>query len=536
MLYFNPWKVFIILGISIGSILLSLPNAFSPATLQSLPHWMQIRMPLGLDLQGGVHMLLQMNANELKEDWLEAIRGDVRQKLRGDEGGVIGYTGLNKTRDDVRVTISKPEDVDKALTRLRTLAHPISNSILGSSGMDLLVERGEGNVIIVRPSEAALTERTGNGIGSAIETLRRRLDATGTREMTIQRQGRDRILLQVPGLTDPTELKILVGKTAKLTFHLVDQSRSVADAQADRVPDGSAIYQSQNPGEPAYLLYKRSIVTGQDLTDAQAGFDGRTGEPIVSFRFNTSGAQRFGKVTQENVGHPFAIVLDDKVISAPVIREPILGGSGQISGRFTVDEANRLAVLLRSGALPASLQIVEERSVGPSLGADSIAAGKLATGVSFIGVALFMIVGYGLFGLFSILALIVNVALIIAGLSLLGATLTMPGIAGIALTIGVAVDANVLIYERMREELRAGKSAILGVEAGFSRAYATIIDSHLTGLLGGVILYWLGSGPVRGFAVTLCLGTIASLFTAITLTRLIIAFWLRKTRPVTIPL
>jgi preprotein translocase subunit SecD len=533
MLYFNPWKVFVILGVSLAAIFLSLPNLFSPVQLQSLPHWMQIRMPLGLDLQGGVHMLLQMNAAELKDDWLESISGDVRQKLREEK---IGYAGLGKTRDEVRVTIRKPEDVDTALSKLRSLAHPVSNSLLGSSGMDLLVERGEGNVIIIKPSEPALTKRVGDAVGSAIETVRRRLDATGTREMTIQRQGRDRILLQVPGLTDSSELKILVGKTAKLTFHLVDQTMSVAEAQSGTPPAGSGIFQSQTSGEPAYLLQKRSIVSGQDLVDSQAGFDSRTSEPIVSFRFNTSGAQRFGKVTQENVGHPFAIVLDEKVISAPVIREPILGGSGQISGHFTVEEANRLAVLLRSGALPASLQIVEERSVGPSLGADSIAAGKIATAVSFIGVAIFMIVGYGLFGFFSIIALIVNVALIIAGLSLLGATLTMPGIAGIALTIGVAVDANVLIYERMREELRSGKSAILGIEAGFSRAYATIIDSHLTGLLGGVILYWLGTGPVRGFAVTLCLGTVASLFTAITLTRLIIAFWLRKTRPTIVPL
>ena len=533
MLYFDRWKAVLIIAISLGAILLSLPNLFAPAQLQGLPSWMQMRMPLGLDLQGGSHLLLQMNAKELRADWVEAISGDVRQTLREER---IGYSGLGKAGDEVRVTIRKPEDVETALTKLKALARPVSGGILGSSAKDLEVERGEGNVIRIRPTEAAINQRIGSAIGSAIETVRRRLDATGTREMTIQRQGQDRILLQVPGFNDPAQLKELVGKTAKLTFHLVDQTMPVAEAQAGNPPPGSAVYGSQNPNDPSYLLQKRTIVGGEDLVDAQPGFDQRTNEPIVSFRFNSSGAQRFGKVTQENVGRPFAIVLDDKVISAPVIREPILGGAGQISGHFSVDEANKLAVLLRSGALPASLEVVEERSVGPSLGADSIAAGKLATLVSFAGVAAFMIVGYGLFGMFSILALVVNVALVVAALSLLGATLTLPGIAGIALTIGVAVDANVLIYERMREELRSGKSVVLGIEAGFSRAYATIIDSHLTGLLGGIILFWLGTGPIRGFAVTLCLGTVASLFTAITLTRLIISQWLRTTRPATVPL
>jgi protein-export membrane protein SecD len=284
------------------------------------------------------------------------------------------------------------------------------------------------------------------------------------------------------------------------------------------------------------LLEKRSIVSGEDLVDSQPGFDQQSNEPIVSFRFNSSGAQRFGRVTQENVGRPFAIVLDDKVISAPVIREPILGGSGQISGNFSVQEANNLSILLRSGALPASLQVIEERSVGASLGQDSIDAGEVATIVAFLAVTVFMIAGYGLFGIFSIVSLVVNVALIIASLSLLQATLTLPGIAGIALTMGVAVDSNVLIYERIREELRAGKSTILAIEAGFSRAYSTIIDANLTGLLGGVILFWLGVGPIRGFAVTLCIGIIASMFTAITLTRLLVVEWLRWARPQTVPI
>jgi protein-export membrane protein SecD len=531
MLHFDRWKILAILAISIGGILFSLPNLFSPSQLQALPSWMQMRMPLGLDLQGGSHLLLQMNTKELRDDWLETISGDVRQTLREAR---IGYAGLGKSGDTVRVTIRKPEDVEPALAKLRELARPVSNSILGQTGTDLEIARGEGNAILIGPSQPAMTERVTAAVGSAIETIRRRVDALGTTEPTIQRQGQDRILLQVPGFNDPAQLKAIVGQTAKLTFHLVDQSMSASEAQAGAPPPGSAIFRSQNANEPDYLLQKRTIVSGEDLVDAQPGFDQQTREPIVSFRFNSSGAQRFGKITQENVGQLFAIVLDDKVISAPIIREPILGGSGQISGNFSIEEANNLAILLRSGALPASLQVIEERSVGASLGADSIAAGEVAAVVAFCAVMVFMIAGYGLFGVFSIVALIVNISLIIAALSLLQATLTLPGIAGIALTMGVAVDSNVLIYERIREELRAGKSTILAMEAGFSRAYATIIDANLTGLLGGVILFWLGVGPIRGFAVTLCIGILASMFTAITLTRLMIAEWLRMARPQTV--
>jgi preprotein translocase subunit SecD len=533
MLHFDRWKVIAIAAISFAGILFTLPNFFSPAQLQSLPTWMQMRMPLGLDLQGGSHLLLQMNADELRQDWLEQISGDVRQKLRETK---IGYAGLSSTRDEVRVTIRKPEDMQTAFDKLRELARPVSNSILGDGGTDLVVERGDGNVIRVRPSEAAMTERVNAAVGSAIETIRRRVDALGTTEPTIQRHGSHRILLQVPGFNDPAQLKELVGKTAKLTFHLVDQSMSATEAQSGNPPAGTGVFASQQEGEPSYLLEKRSIVSGEDLVDSQPGFDQQSNEPIVSFRFNSSGAQRFGRVTQENVGRPFAIVLDDKVISAPVIREPILGGSGQISGNFSVQEANNLSILLRSGALPASLQVIEERSVGASLGQDSIDAGEVATIVAFLAVTVFMIAGYGLFGIFSIVSLVVNVALIIASLSLLQATLTLPGIAGIALTMGVAVDSNVLIYERIREELRAGKSTILAIEAGFSRAYSTIIDANLTGLLGGVILFWLGVGPIRGFAVTLCIGIIASMFTAITLTRLLVVEWLRWARPQTVPI
>jgi preprotein translocase subunit SecD len=533
MLYFVRWKIFLILGISLASILFTLPNFIAPSALQVLPRWMQMRMPLGLDLQGGSHLLLQMNVDELRKEWLETLSGDVRQTLRNER---IGYTGLVTGREEVRVTIRQPEQVDQAFTKLKAMARP-TTGIFGRSTADLEVTRGDGGVITMKPTQAAINDRISSAIGSAIETVRRRIDITGTTEPIIQRQGRDRILVQVPGFNDPKKLKELIGKTAKLTFQLVDQTMPVAEAEKGNAPPGSAIYPAQDgEGQKSYLLQKRVIVSGEDLIDAQPSFDHRNGEPIVSFRFNSSGAQRFGKVTQENVGRPFAIVLDGQVISAPVIRDAILTGNGQISGNFSVEQANTLSILLRSGALPASLDVIEERSVGPSLGADSIASGELASVIAFFAVATFMVLGYGLFGAFAIVALIVNVALIMAVLSIMQATLTLPGIAGIALTMGVAVDANVLIYERMREEARSGKAPVLAIEAGFSRAYATIIDSHLTGLLGGIILYWLGVGPIRGFAVTLCIGIIASLFTAITLTRLIVATWFHRVRPAEVPL
>jgi preprotein translocase subunit SecD len=533
MLHFNLWKIIVIAGISLAAMILSLPNFFSPSQLQGLPSWMQMRMPLGLDLQGGSHLLLQMNVEELRREWLESINGEVRQTLRNER---VGYTGLSNTRDEVRVTIRQPEQVDQAFTKLRELSRPTQNAIFGTSVNEVDVVRGENNVITLKPTPTAINDRVTSAIGAAIEVVRRRIDITGTTEPIIQRQGRDRILVQVPGYNDPAKLKELIGKTAKLTFQMVDQSMTPDEAQKGNPPPTSALYPSQDEEQQQYLLEKRVIVAGDELETASPGFDQRTGEPIVSFRFKSAGAQRFGKATQENVGRPFAIVLDGHVISAPVIREPILTGQGQISGNFGVEEANTLSVLLRSGALPASLEVIEERSVGPSLGADSIAAGEIATLVSFAAVTAFLVLGYGLFGIFAVIALVVNVAIIVAALSLMQATLTLPGIAGIALTMGVAVDANVLIYERIREEARTGKAPILAIEAGFSRAYGTIMDSNITGLLGGVILFWLGVGPIRGFAVTLCIGILASMFTAITLTRLLVAEWFRWARPVAVPI
>ncbi|MGA8591592.1 MAG: protein translocase subunit SecD, partial [Pseudolabrys sp.] len=355
-------------------------------------------------------------------------------------------------------------------------------------------------------------------------------------EPLIQRQGVDRILVQVPGLQDPTRLKELLGKTAKLDFRMVDVSIPAEQALQGRVPPDSEILYSATAPKTPNLVEKRVLVSGGDLTDAQPGFDQRTNEPIVSFRFNTSGARKFAQVTQENVGRPFAIILDNQVISAPVIREPILGGSGQISGSFTVESANDLAILLRAGALPAPLTIIEERTVGPGLGQDSIAKGKLSSYVGAAMVIAFMLVTYGLFGLFANIAVAINVAMIFGILSLLNATLTLPGIAGIVLTVGIAVDSNVLIYERIREEVRGGRTPINAIDAGFSRALATILDSNITTFIAAAVLFYIGTGPVRGFAVTLGIGIITTVFTAFTLTRLIVAYWVRWRRPQRVPI
>jgi preprotein translocase subunit SecD len=383
-------------------------------------------------------------------------------------------------------------------------------------------------------TDEAILDRVRHSVEQSIQIIERRVNELGTVEPLIQRQGTDRILVQVPGLQDPARLKTLLGKTAKLTFRMVDMSIPAEQALASRAPADDELLYSQD-GKTPFLIERRVLVPGEDLVDAQTGFDHRTNEPVVNFRFNTSGARRFATATQENVGKPFAIVLDNQVISAPVIREPITGGQGQISGSFTVQSATDLSILLRAGALPAPLTIIEERTVGPGLGQDSINAGISAAYFGMALVIVFMIVTYGLFGLFANFAVAVNVGMILGILSFLGATLTLPGIAGIVLTVGIAVDSNVLIYERIREELHAGRSPIAAIDAGFSRALATILDSNITTFIAAAVLFFIGTGTVRGFAVTLGVGILTTLFTAFTLTRLIVALWVRWWRPTTVP-
>ncbi|MGH6676280.1 MAG: protein translocase subunit SecD, partial [Xanthobacteraceae bacterium] len=405
----------------------------------------------------------------------------------------------------------------------------------GSTGERSLNITENNGLITLAPSQAALTERIRQAVDQSIEIIQRRVNELGLVEPSIQREGLDRILVQVPGLQDPTRLKEILGKTAKLDFRMVNLSMTPEQAMQTHPPADADLLDGQKPGEK-YLVDKRVLVSGGDLVDAEPGFDQRTNEPVVNFRFNSSGARKFAEATERNVGKPFAIVLDNKVVSAPVIREPILGGQGQISGNFTVQEANDLSILLRAGALPAPLTVVEENTVGPGLGQDSIRAGEHAAYVGAGLVIFFMFVTYGLFGLFANIAVSINVAMIFGVLSMLGATLTLPGIAGIVLTVGIAVDSNVLIYERIREEVRAGRSAINAIDAGFTRALATILDSNITTFIAAAVLFYAGSGPVRGFAVTLGAGILTSLFTAFTLTRLIVAYWVRLWRPRTVPI
>jgi protein-export membrane protein SecD len=538
MLHFPKWKLILIVAVVVAGILYALPNLFSKEALSGVPDWLPHRqVNLGLDLRGGAHLLYQIDEKEMVEDWLKNLRGDVRESLRRAR---VGYSDLSQdvSKRAVSMKIREPADLDKAEAELKKLAVPIGTDVFGGfSGNDIEVTREPDNRIVLTVTDAGFAHRMTSAIQASIETIRRRVDAFGTTEPSIQREGRSRVLVQVPGISDVERLKTLIGETGQLEFKLVDHTVDATQAAPTKqVPPGDVLVYSNDTPPIPYVLKDQVMVSGENLVDAQPGFDQRTGEPVVTFRFDAAGAKRFGKVTQENVGLPFAIVLDDKVISAPVIREPILGGTGQISGNFTVQRANDLAVLLRSGALPAKLSVIEERTVGASLGADSVEAGKKAALAGLLMVMAFMVAAYGLFGIFANIALILNVALIFAVLSVMGATLTLPGIAGIVLVIGIAVDANVLINERIREEIREGKSPYAAVDAGYSRALLTIIDSNVTTLIAVLVLFWLGSGPVRGFAVTLTIGIIASMFTAVTVTRLMVSYWLRWTRPQVIPI
>ena len=533
MLYFTRWKALAIILTALVVCLCAVPNFFPESTVKGWPKWAQRRLVLGLDLQGGSHILLEVDANAVKKDKLDQVRDDVRRALRDAK---IGYSGLAVRNDTVEVRITRDTDVQNALTKLRELSQPLGG-LLGSSGQrSLEVTDAGGGLIRLTVPQAAVTERVRQAVEQSIQIVERRVNELGTVEPLIQRQGTDRILVQVPGLQDPTRLKELLGKTAKLDFRMVDQTVPADQAVQGRVPPDSEVLMSSTSPKVPYVIKKQVLVSGGDLTDAQPGFDQRSGEPIVSFRFNTSGSRKFAQATSENVGQPFAIVLDNEVISAPVIREPITGGSGQISGSFTVQAANDLAILLRAGALPAPLTIIEERTVGPGLGQDSIEKGELAAYVGSIMVIVFMLLTYRLFGVFANIAVAINVAMIFGVLSLLNATLTLPGIAGIVLTVGIAVDSNVLIYERIREELRGGRNAISAIDAGFKRALSTILDSNITTFIAAAVLFYIGTGPVRGFAVTLGIGIITTVFTAFTLTRLIVATWVRVKRPHSVPI
>ncbi len=534
MLYFSRWKTISIWLVVFLAVLVSAPNLLSQSTLASLPNWLPKRqMTLGLDLQGGSHILLQIDRNDLISDRLDATRDDIRTALRDAR---VGYTGLSGSGHNVQVRIRDAEQVAAAKTALSSLTQPVSSGLFGSgSVVELTMDEPESGLFRFTLTEEGINYRVGTALNQSVEVVNRRVNELGTTEPIIQRQGNDRILVQVPGLEDPQRLKDILGKTAKLTFQMVDQSMPVEEAIQGRPPAGATVMYSNDEPPVPYIIENRVIVSGENLIDAQATFDQRTSEPVVSFRFDNQGATRFAQATQQGVGRLFAIILDNHVISAPRINEPILGGSGQISGSFTAQTANDLAVLLRAGALPADLTIIEERTVGPSLGQDSIEAGTFATGIAALLVFAFMVLAYGKLGVLASIGLAANLVMMIAILTMLGATLTLPGIAGIALTLGMAVDSNVIIFERVREERAQGRSLIQSLDSGFKRALAAVVDANLTTLIAAVILFYMGTGPIRGFAVTLAIGIVTTVFTAFTLTRWLIAFWLRRNRPTEFP-
>ncbi|TKZ21425.1 protein translocase subunit SecD [Shimia litoralis] len=551
MLQIDRWKRVLIWTVCVLGLLMAVPNAFyerveahndAVASLElgysgngleeqagMWPSWMPSSLVnLGLDLRGGAHLLAEVQVSDVYEARIKAMWPEVRDLLRA-ERATIGTIRLQPSDSaELRIKVSKPESIESAATLVRGLGRPVT-SLTGAAASDITVNT-EGGDIVIALSDAeklATDERT---VQQALEIIRRRIDEVGTREPTIQRQGADRILIQVPGIGSAAELKEIIGTTAQLTFNPVVGRGTNPDVNPG---PGNEVLPSQDEEGLYYTVESAPVVTGEELVDAQPSFD-QNNTPAVSFRFNPSGARKFGNYTAENIGSPFAIVLDGEVVSAPVIQAHIAGGSGIITGRFSVEESTNLAVLLRAGALPAGLEFLEERTIGPELGQDSIEAGQIACVVAFLAVLVFMFLSYGTFGLFANIALIINVGLIFGLLSMIGATLTLPGIAGIVLTIGMAVDANVLVFERIREELKSAKGPARAIDLGYEKALSAILDANITTFITAAILFAVGSGPVRGFAITLALGIMTSVFTAIYVTRLIVVIWFERRRPKTI--
>jgi protein-export membrane protein SecD len=549
MLHYPLWQRIVVAVIVLAGFVLAVPNLFyarveqsndaravieqgiSDAALQEQaaqwPAWAPSGLVnLGLDLRGGAHLLAEVQVGDVYAGRMDAFWPVVRDALAARRD-VLGFV----TREDggpaeeLRVRISNADQIETALGIVRGLAQPVAS--LSGVGATDIEARAENGIIVIALSEAERAATDDRTMRTALEIVRNRIDEAGTREPTIMRQGADRLLVQVPGVGSAQEVKDLIGTTAQLTFHPVVSSSSNPDA--DPGPGNILLPSRDNPGE-FLALERTAVVSGEQLVDAQPSFD-QNGRPAVSFRFNGQGAIAFGNYTADNVGSRFAIVLDDEVISAPVIQSHIPGGSGIISGQFTVEETTDLAVLLRSGALPAELVFLEERTVGPELGQDSIDAGRMAAGIAMVAVVVFMVAAYGLFGVFAALSLAANIVLLFAALSVVGLTLTLPGIAGIVLTIGMAVDANVLVFERIREELRHAKNPARAIELGYEKARSAILDANITTFIVAVVLFLVGAGPVRGFAITLGIGIVTSVFTALFVTRLITTLWFNARRP-----
>lgn len=549
MLNIPLWKRIVIWGLCVLGLLTALPNAFysrverhndavvaaeragfetevQAADRALWPDWLPSGIVnLGLDLRGGAHLLAEVQVADVYKARMDALWPEMRRALADARGEIGGIRRAPSDPSELRIQIEKPEAMAKAVEIARGLASPVVTLTgVGQSDLDVTAE---GNELVIRLSAAERAATDDRTMQQSLEIIRRRVDEVGTREPTIQREGADRILIQVPGIGSASELKDLIGTTAQLTFQPVVGRGT--DGNAIAKPGQEILPSLDEPGV-FYTLEDVPVVTGEELTDARPDFD-QNGRPAVSFRFNPTGARKFGDYTAANVGQLFAIVLDDEVISAPRINQHIPGGSGIITGNFTVESSTNLAVLLRAGALPAKMTFLEERTIGPELGQDSIDAGRLSAIIAGIAVVAYMVASYGLFGVFASIAVTVNVILILAIMSLMGATLTLPGIAGIVLTVGTAVDANVIIYERIREELRAGKRVVKAIDDGFNEAMSAIIDANVTTFIAALVMFFLGSGPVKGFAVTLTIGLVTSVFTAIYLTRLLIVHWIDWRKP-----
>ena len=526
MLEFPRWKIWLVSLVVALGVLLSIPSlvASHPTLASHWPRWLpDYKISLGLDLAGGSHLLLEADARDAMKQRLQAKEDEVATELRRDPRIEIG--DISTAGGRVSFVVRDPTQVDAAVDRMRKLSQPIA--LTGNRDWDVQVV--DQTRVVLIPTASGSAQALKDAMGVARDVVRRRIDPSGTKEITVITEGGNRILVEVPGVEDPVALQKLIGQTARLEFKLVDLSANPADVQAGRAPPGSQVLPLAD-GTGFMAVKRRVMVSGDQLTDAKQGFD-ENNRPSIDFTFNTSGARRFGRVTQENVGKPFAIILDDKILSAPVIQTPILGGRGQITGNFTVQDAHDLAVSLASGKLPVKLNVIEERTISAELGADSIHKGVIASVIGTFGVIIFMLLTYGRFGVYANIALVVNAFLILGIMAMFNATLTLPGIAGFILTIGAAVDANVLINERIREEMHRGRRLIDAVDTGYREAMRAIFDANVTHVISAGIMAYFGSGPVRGFAVVLLIGVVTSVFTAVYFTRMLVALWIRRARP-----
>ena len=513
-LQYGTLKMIVVTVLTVIGISFAVPNILPSSIQEKLPSWLK-PMSLGLDLRGGSYLLLEVDTEAVAKEQLNDLTEVARTALREAK---LGYRTLRATDDGVYITLTKPEDAAPA------------RAALAPAMPGMTIESPDAERIRVSVPDNLKRDREISAVNQSLEIVRRRIDEFGTSEPNIQRQGRDRIIVELPGVDEPERIKALIGQTAKLTFHLVEPGAS----SGRELPAGTMLLPSAQDPNYNYVVRRRVEVGGDRLVDAQAGY--QNGVPVVNFRFDTAGGMAFGRTTSAAVNESLAIVLDNKVISAPRIKSPIVGGSGYIEGVGDIKAAQDLALLLRAGALPAPLLVLEERTVGPSLGADSIRDGANASIIGGILIAGFMILSYFWFGVLAVLAMAINVVLLLAALSVIGATLTLPGIAGIVLTLGMSVDSNVLIYERMREEWRAGRTLLNSLGSGFGGAFTAIVDSNITQLISGMLLFFLGSGPVRGFAVTLSLGVFTSLFATIMVTRMLVIIWYRTGKRQELPI